>query len=183
MTKNTLMSQVKSWTTTQTNGGVKGLEYLKLCIEHIRDHNDWTPLAWMMGKNAPRDVQRFRAIVGMVTEGLSMSNNSKEAKEQPSGYHFKKSKDFKLNNRFGILCELVDRKCSFRGNEVASELLAKEPKEFDLDQAAKAYIALLKKLENKDISLDQVLKLVALKSTANADLIEKPVIAPKKAVA
>jgi hypothetical protein len=183
MTKNTVISRVKSFITNQNKAGSTGLSLLKDCVDHYCEHADWTPLAWMVAKSDHRDGQRYRAIMGAVLTGVTLQSTSKEAKEQPTGLFFKKTDKFGKTNKYALLCDLVNDGVSFRSKEVAEALLEHEAPAFDIQKAAAAYKRFIKKLDDNSMTLDQVLKLVAINATVNADLIEKPVIAPKKAVA
>ncbi len=181
MAKNvTLLSTVKTFVTSQSKGGAVGLRMLRDCLSHVEAHKDWTPLAWLIAKSEAKDARVFRAITGVVTKEISMSATSKEAKTQPSGLYIKLGKDWGFTNKWGVLNDCVDEGISFRSADVQSRLLDKDKDTvFTLEKAVKSYRALIKKIEEGHMTLDQVLKLVAAQEKINADLasptvIEKP---------
>lgn len=166
----TLIKQVQSFVTNQRNAGANGLLLVKTCIDHMFEHNDWTPLAWLLAKTEQRDATVLAAIVGAVTDGVTKEGKSKEAKAQPSGICIIKKKDARINNKYAILCDLVEEKVSFRSADVKARLLEREPPTFDAEMFVKRLLA---KLEKEHLTLDQVLKIAAKQSKVNAE----PVVA------
>lgn len=173
----TLIKQVQGYVRSQNNAGKTGLAMVQACIVHMFDHRDWTPLAWLLAKSDDRDSSIFRAIVGQCTDGITLSMNSKEAKNQPSGMVIKMTANARMTNEASILAELVAEGESFRGTAVRERLLKKEAKAFDLDAYVKR---LLSKLEKEHISLKQVLETAAKIAEVNAKDEPKPEV---KAVA
>lgn len=176
----TLISRVKSFVTNQSKAGTAGLCMVRDTLDHMEKHNDWTPLAWLIAKSDMKDARIYRAIVGAVTKGVSMTATTTEAKEQPSGLHIKRTKDWAFTNKWAMLHELCDKGLSFRSKDVQELLLSKERDDtFTLAKAAAAYKRFLQKIEDGHLTLDQVLKAIAADAKVNADLasptvIEKP---------
>lgn len=179
----TLIGKVKSFVTSQVKGGSTGLVMVRDCIEHWRDHNDWTPLAWLIAKSDKTDSLRYRKIVSAVVDGIKLETTSAAAKAQPSGMRFVKTDKFAVSNKYSVLCDLVENKVSFRSKAIDEALFdKKDATEYSLVQAAAAYKRFLAKLEEGHLTLTQVLNLVAEGNKVNKDLIEKPT-APAKAPA
>lgn len=170
----TLIARVKSYVTSQNKGGVVGLRMIQDTLEHMEKHNDWTPLAWLIAKSDARDARIYRSIVGAVTKGVSMTATTREAKEQPSGLHVKRTKDWGFTNKWAMLHELCDKGLSFRSKDVQELLLDKDRDDtFTLAKAVTSYKRLLQKIEDGHLTLDQVLKALAATEKVNADMIEK----------
>lgn len=150
----TLIKQVKGFVTRQNNAGASGLALFTSCVDHMFEHGDWTPLAWLIAKTASRDGAAFRSILGAVTGGVSIVTTSKEAKEQPSGIVIKVKDNAGPSDKMTLLREMVDEGVSFRSNAIRERLLEKEKPEFDL----KAYASrLVKKLDKEGYTLKDLL--------------------------
>lgn len=148
----TLISQVKSFVETQKNSGVKGLELVKLAVDHMFNHSgDWTPLAWLINKSEKTDNARFRAIVGAVTTGVKLVTD----KDQPSGLRFILESGACRNTvAFGKLIELIEAGHSFRSEVVGTELLKKDkadPTRKSVDSMVKL---VMKQLQTNKIGLE-----------------------------
>lgn len=152
----TLMQTVQGYVRNQKTGGNTGLVHLVSCIEHMfGDSHDWTPLAWLVGKSQTRDAQIFRAILGRVTENVTVSKDPK----QPSGLRFKTKGNASTNEMYAVLKALADAGESFRGEAVKVKILDKEKTEttFDLEAYAKRIVA---KLDKEHVGLAALLMAV-----------------------
>ena len=138
----TLIKQVQGFVRNQSKAGAAGLALLNTCIDHMFEHGDWTPLAWLVAKSDAKDGAIFRSIIRETTAGVSMVSSSKEAKEQPSGILIKVASNAGPTDKMPILRELVAEGVSFRSNAVKERLMDKKATEFNL----KAYA---KRLQNK----------------------------------
>lgn len=150
-----LIKQVQGFVRGQNNAGVRGLELMAQCIDHMFEHNDWTPLAWMIAKSDSRDSAIFRAILGASTGGVSLSSTSKQAKEQPSGVFITVKDNAGYSEKMTILRELIEEGVSFRSNAIKERLLEKKKSEFDLKAYAKR---LVNKLDKEGYTLKDLLE-------------------------
>lgn len=150
----TLLKQVKAFVTNQRNAGAKGLSLTMVCIDHMFEHNDWTPLAYLINTCEARDSAVLRRIVGVCVGGIKLTTKGKEAKNQPSGMVIKLDHNAGVTDKMPILRKLVEEGVSFRSKAVAEELFEKNEKPFDLPAYAKRLKA---KLEKEHITVKQLL--------------------------
>ena len=154
MSKVSLIAQVRAFTTRSNNAGTTGLAMLEKSIDHMFKHGDSTPLAWLLAKIDNRDASILRAVVGQCVGGISLVSSSKEAKEQPSGLLIKVGDNAGPTEKMDTLRQLVEAGESFRGKEVASQILAKEPPKYDLHRAAATFL----KRAVKNASVGDIMK-------------------------
>ena len=143
----TLIKQVQGFVRGQNTGGKNGLAFVEKTIDHMFEHGDWTPLAWLVAKSDPSDARLYRAIIGRCVGGITMNAKSKEAKVQPSGLEIKMGENAGPTDLMPTLRKLVEDGESFRGKAVKEELLGKEPPAFDLAKYAKTIANRLAKEE------------------------------------
>lgn len=141
----TAIKQAQGYVRGQLKGGSTGLALTLQFIEHMLEHGDWTPLAWMVGKLEKRDGARIRAIIGSVVGGVTIVTAGKEAKAQPSGVLFKMSDNAGPTKNMETLRSLIEEETSFRSAKVQKELLGKDPAPFDLKAYAKRFAAKMDK--------------------------------------
>lgn len=153
----TLIKRVQGFVRGQTSAGANGLTLIQDCVDHMFEHNDWTPLAWLINRSEAQDKSRIRAIVGKVAGGITLTTKGKEAQKQPSGMHIKVGENAGPTDRMPILRKLVEEGQSFRGKAVSDELLGKEPPKFDINKYAKT---VMRKLEKEHMSLGDLLAAV-----------------------
>jgi len=155
----TLISQMKSITTGHNNSPKTILAGLEKCIDHMFQHNDWTPLAWLLGKIEPApDRSKLRKITGVCVGGLHLITKGKVAEEQPSKLYLKRTPNCAMTEKMEILRQLVKDRESFRGQAVNEQLLSYEAKEFDLHEYIGRFI---KKVESEGYDLSAALQEIA----------------------
>ncbi len=154
----TLLSQVKGFVTSQNNSGKNGLVLMKKCIEHMYEHGDWTPVAWLISQSIGQDKNRLRAIFGKCVGGVTMSTLSKAAKEQPSGVHITLGDNSAPTEMYTVLEKLIEDGESFRGQAVAKELLkSTNATVFNIDSYAKRLVS---KLDKEGVNMKDLLEAV-----------------------
>lgn len=153
----TLIKQVQGFVRGQATGGRNGLALVMACVDHMFEHNDWTPLAWLIAKSDARDSSILRGIAGQVAGGLTMSTKGKEAVKQPSGMFIKMGNNAGVTDKMPILRKLVEDGESFRGKAVREHLFQKEDKPANINNYAKA---MLRKIDKEVWTLAQVLNAV-----------------------
>ena len=174
----TLISQIKGFVTSQNKAGSRGLGFALAAIEHMFQHKDWTPLAWLMAKTDPRDASVFKAIVRECVGGIRMTTKGKKALEQPSGMHITLGDNFGPTEKMQILRDLVTDGESFRGQRVKEELLGKEKPEFDFH---KFVVNAMKKIDNSGHTLKDFLDEVGKVKKEQAQIdVTKPEAADNK---
>jgi hypothetical protein len=138
MTK--LITRIKSHVRGQATSGQNTLALTLECIEHMRDNqNEWSALAYLIGKSEPAQGRMVRLIAGRIIQGWSMKKDA----TQESGLRFSKIKG--KNQGFddgGIdkLCTLVGDNKSIQSADTREAFAAPkaEPTEWTEDQM-KAY--------------------------------------------
>lgn len=145
MSNSKLISQVKSFATVQGTAGKRGLELLMNSIDHMFEHNDTTPLAWLLNKTDPIDKTRLRAITSACVGGITLVGSGKVAAKQVSGLYIKRGDNAATTELMETLRTIVKDGESFRGARVRKELLGKLPTPFSLPTRAKSIYAMMKK--------------------------------------
>lgn len=145
-----LNQKVKNFTTRNRNAGAKGLELVAECINHMFDHKDWTPLAWLIVGSEGRDATIFRKIVGVTTEGVTLAKDAK----QPTGLRFTLKDNASTTELFDTLKALVNDGESFRGENVKNKLFPTTESTFDINAYAKRVMS---KIEKEHVSLGDLL--------------------------
>jgi hypothetical protein len=123
------LKEVKSFVTTQKNAGAKGLNIIMRSVDHMFEHGDSTPLAWLISYTDGRDSAIFRRILGEVTGGVTLKKDPK----QPCGLRITMADNAGPSEGMAILRDLVTSGESFRGQAVAT-WLKREPKPAELDK-------------------------------------------------
>ena len=136
----TLIKRVQGFVRGQSSAGANGLRLIQDCVDHMYEHNDWTPLAWLINRSEAQDKSRIRAIVGVVAGGLTLSTGGKQAKVQPSGMFIKMAENAGPTDMMPTLRKLVEEGQSFRSKAVSEELLKKEPPKADINKFAKSIV-------------------------------------------
>jgi len=149
----TQMKQSKAFVTAQSKSGSRGLEVLMNNIDHMFEHNDWTPLAWLLSKTDGTDSTRLRAITNKVVGGVRMSKD----KKQPSGMRITLGDNAGPTEMMTTLRELVENKTSFRSQTVAKSLLGKEKPKFDLKRYVKTTF---NKLDKENVNTEDFFKAI-----------------------
>ena len=150
----TLKSQVDSFHKANGKAGAKGLALLAQCTMHMFDHDDWTPLAWLISKSEGADATRFRAILGQVTGGVTL----KKDKNQPTGLRFEVGDNAGPTDKMMVVSVMVDEGVSFRSKRVADELFEAKANPFKLSKYA---ASVAKKLEKEHVSVNDLMKAMA----------------------
>lgn len=159
-----LISMVKSYTTNNEKAGVKGLELVKSTIDHMFEHGDWTPLAWLIGQSQATDATRFRAIIGACVGGIAIKKDVK----QPSGLFVTVGANAGKTEKYAKLVACIDSHVSFRSVVIAEEILDKETEEkvYSIDAVA---LTFAKRAVKEGKTLDEML--VAIRAAYAATLI------------
>ena len=94
MSKDKLLSRVKSINTRSKSMGKEYLLLLCECIERMHGvgdetNKDWTPMAFLLGKSQDKDARMLRKIAGKILDGWSLVKDDK----QDSGLRFGKKND------------------------------------------------------------------------------------------
>lgn len=149
-----MLQKVKSYTKGQRNAGAKGLAFCMNCIDHMFEHGDWTPLAWLITGMDKRDGSIMRSIVREVTGGVSLTTQSKAAKEQPTGIEIKMADNAGPTDKMAILRKMVEEGVSFRSQLVQKNLMDKSANPADLPKYAKA---VMRKLDKEGWTIGELL--------------------------
>lgn len=146
-----LLKRVKSHCTGQATSGQNTLALTLECIEHMRDNqNEWSALAYLIGKSQPTQSRMVRKITGRVLQGWQVKKDD----AQPSGLRFVKLKGqnqgYDEAQMEGLKC-LVQSKASVQSKIVVQSFTPEkaEPKPVsELDMAKR----IVKILKDKNIS-------------------------------
>ena len=120
----TLIKQVQGFTKGQAKAGANGLALVVTTIDHMFDHDDWTPLAWLIAKTEGSDSTTIRRIVNECVGAIKLTRDVK----QPSGLRIKLGDNAAPSDKMPLLRGLVEEKVSFRSKVVREALFeAPEP--------------------------------------------------------
>ena len=157
----TLLKQVQGFTRGQGRAGINGLALVASTIDHMFEHGDWTPLAWLIAKTEGSDSTTIRRIVNECVGGVKMKRDIK----QPSGLHIKVGDNAGPSEKMPLLRGLIEEKVSFRSKIVREALFETPETEFDLDKWAMNVARKMNKEHVTQARLDNAVK-VALKELA-----------------
>jgi hypothetical protein len=155
----TLLSTVKSHCTNQGSSGVTTLKLTLICIEQMRDNqNEWSTLAWLMGKSQPAQARVIRKIVGQALHGWTVSKDTK----QLSGIRFTKAKG--VNQGYdetvlNVLTALVDDGAPIQGAAVKEAFPSPESAEKTHDEKVAMFVKAIKsRMEKDEVSWTEVVQ-------------------------
>jgi len=149
-----LTSQVTGWTKRQGKAGVRGLELVSVCIDHMFKSGDWTPLAWLITGLEGNDSSTIRRIVNECVGGIRMVRDAK----QPSGLRIIRGDNAGPSEKMPLLRGLIEHKVSFRSKDVREVLFEKVESEFDLDKWALTLARRMNKEHVTQARLDNAIK-------------------------
>lgn len=135
----TLIQQTRGWATGRNKSGANGFKLLVASVDHMFEHGDWTPLAWLINGTEGADRTRMRAILGKIAGGITLNTTSKEAREHSTGCKIVMGDNCGPTGDMSIARTLCEENVSFASKRVAEELLNKDvvTSKFDLDKYAK----------------------------------------------
>lgn len=148
----TLSKTVKAYCAGRVKSGAKGLELIKVAVDHAYLHGDTTPLAWLIAKTDPADSKAIRRIAGKVMGGAVLARDVR----QPSGIRITLKENAAPTDKMAVLRVLVEEGVSFTSPRVKVELFdeEKEPTVFDMKKAAKS---LAKRVKEANVSIEDML--------------------------
>ena len=123
----TLIKQVQGFVKGQSTAGANGLRLVQVCIDHMFEHDDWTPLAWLIAKTEGSDSTTIRRIVNECVGGIKLTKDVK----QPSGLRIKLGDNSAPSDKMPLLRGLVEEKVSFRSKVVREALFETPEPVFD----------------------------------------------------
>ena len=172
MANSTLISQIKGIVTKHNTSGPKILWATEQAIDHMFNHKDWTPLAWLMMKIENKaDASLVRRIVGQCVGGVTATAKGKQAFDQPSGMYITVGENAGYTAKMAKLRTLVEKGESFRSKTVKEVLLDTKTPEFDLHKYVKT---MLKRLDDNHVTLADLLSEVSKvkKEESTIDIIK-----------
>lgn len=163
----TLISQVKGFVTSQNKAGKLGLAMMERTIDHMFEHKDWTPLAWLIAKSDPKDASIYRSILRVCVGGITLETTSKRAKEREDGMWINMANNAGPTEKMSVLRQLVKDGESFRGAAVSEQLLSKPAPDFDFHRwVANA----LKRMEREGKTIADLLREVEAINKENSTI-------------
>jgi hypothetical protein len=155
----TLLSTVKSHCTNQGSSGVTTLKLTLICIEQMRDNqNEWSTLAWLMGKSQPAQARVIRKIVGEALNGWAVAKDTK----QVSGIRFTKVKGSNQGydqTVLDVLTALVDDGAPIQGLAVKEAFPSPESAEKTHDEKVAMFVKAIKsRMEKDEVSWTEVVQ-------------------------
>ncbi len=162
----TLIKQVQGFVNGQAKAGANGLALVVTTIDHMFEHDDWTPLAWLIAKTEGSDSTTIRKIVNECVGGIKLTRDAK----QPSGLRIKLGDNSGPSDKMPLLRGLVEERVSFRSKSVREVLFEAPEPVFDLDKWALTVARKMSKngltLAQLDNSIKNAQKSVAAKAAA-----------------
>ncbi|NOQ73228.1 MAG: hypothetical protein GQ574_14570 [Crocinitomix sp.] len=157
----TLLKQVQGFTRGQAKAGANGLKLVETTIDHMFEHNDWTPLAWLLAKTEGADSTVLRRVVKECVGGVKLKRDA----NQPSGLRITLGDNAGPSEKMPLLRELTGESVSFRSKQVREVLFEAPEIVFDLDKWALTLARRMNKEHVTQAKLDNALK-SALKTIA-----------------
>jgi len=150
----TLIKQVQGFVKGQSKAGANGLNLVAVTIDHMFEHGDWTPLAWLIAKTEGSDSTTIRRIVNECVGGVKLKKDNK----QPSGMSIVVGDNAGPSEKMPLLRGLIEHKVSFRSKDVREVLFEKVETEFDLDKWALTLARRMNKEHVTQARLDNAIK-------------------------
>jgi hypothetical protein len=155
----TLLSTVKSHCTNQASSGVTSLKLLHACIVHMKDNeNEWSTLAWLIGKSQPAQARVMRRITGHILQGWRVAGDPK----QVSGMRFTKNTDSNQGydeTVLNVLTSLVDDGAPIQGLAVKEAFPSPESAEKTHDEKVAMFVKAIKsRMEKDEVSWTEVVQ-------------------------
>ena len=144
----TLIKQVQGFTRGQSKAGVNGLVLLVTTIDHMFEHDDWTPLAWLIAKTEGSDSTVLRRIVNECVGGIKLTRDV----NQPSGLRIKLADNGGPSDKMQLLRELVEHKVSFRSKTIREVLFEQAETAFNVETWA---MNVARKMSKNNLTLAQ----------------------------
>ena len=160
----TLIRQVQGFTKGQAKAGANGLALVVTTIDHMFEHDDWTPLAWLIAKTEGSDSTTIRRIVNECVGGVKLKKDSK----QPSGMSIVVGDNAGPSDKMPLLRGLIEEKVSFRSKHVREVLFETVETKFDLGKYAMTVARRMNKEHVTQAQLDNAIKAASKELKAKA---------------